>query len=282
MTASPFKFASLFSQFSMEPQGSDLAVAHFMGVLASLCFTLQYSPQFFMNWKKKSVKGFSSSSIIIKLVGACFLFVNVVVTGEARVVQVYGLFNVCQHLFFIVQFQLYKPDEDKRNFLYFFFLPAVPYLLWWYFPSSVEFTNMLKPAAQVASHVPQVATCWRNKSTSGLAMNTQHLNFIGGVAGMYMCYVIPPISWTTYAVYVNSCLQALSLYGLYFYFDRKGANRNVFSMHPAMKVHGSSADLPMLDTIDSETATKPHHHSAAHQHSNVVNVNPNPLIQIEE
>ena len=42
---------------------------------------------------------------------------------------------------------------------------------------------------------------------------------LGGLAGIYMYSVIPPKSFFTYMVFVNSLFQALSLYALAVYFD---------------------------------------------------------------
>lgn len=70
------------------------------GTFASICFTLQfadcgalillialisliirYLPQAWLNYQRQSVKGFNTTGIIIKLLGACFLTVNAYLTG---------------------------------------------------------------------------------------------------------------------------------------------------------------------------------------------------------
>jgi hypothetical protein len=38
-------------------------------------------PQTILNYKRKSVAGFSTSGIIIKLIGSCFLIINAWVSG---------------------------------------------------------------------------------------------------------------------------------------------------------------------------------------------------------
>lgn len=82
--------------------------------------TIRYLPQAWLNYVRKSVKGFSSLGIIIKLVGASFLLVNAILTqGRVEVyysivskfkskenypVIAYGLVNVLQHSVFLVQY----------------------------------------------------------------------------------------------------------------------------------------------------------------------------------
>lgn len=53
----------------------------------------------------------------------------------------------------------------------------------------------------------------RLKTTSGVSLSTQHLNTIGGLAGLYMCYVLP-VSTATLLLYCNSLFQAFSIYFL--------------------------------------------------------------------
>jgi PQ loop repeat len=92
--------------------------------------------------------------------------------------------------------------------------PLLPLVLGRSWPETMTLTNGIKPLAQVASHVPQLLLCWRLKSTAGVSMMTQHLNIAGGLLGLFMCVVIPPVSATTYLIYINSMFQAVSLYAL--------------------------------------------------------------------
>eukprot|EP01112_Ceratiomyxa_fruticulosa_P016234 TRINITY_DN4870_c1_g1_i1.p1 TRINITY_DN4870_c1_g1~~TRINITY_DN4870_c1_g1_i1.p1 ORF type:complete len:228 (-),score=14.54 TRINITY_DN4870_c1_g1_i1:71-754(-) len=212
------------------------------GYLSTACFTFQYLPQAWLNFKRKSVRGFSTSGIIIKHIGASFLFVNSWLNGENYPVILYGLLNVCQHSGFLAQFSIY-PSEDKvgskdskdskdikaenhdpmqgrEKFLWWLIFPLLPYVLGIYLPDSITFTNYVKPITQIMSHIPQLKVCYDLKSTSGVAMLSQHLNLIGGLFGLYMCIINPPKTPTTYLIYLNSCFQALSLYAMALYYKR--------------------------------------------------------------
>jgi len=209
------------------------AIASAAGMFATLCFTLQYVPQCLLNSRRQSCRGFSTTGIIIKLVGASFLAANSAYLGESTPVILYGLFNVAQHSIFMVQFYLYSDatrlpstraqaiSSDRRpwGILAWLGFPIVPVALAHVAPHTMSLTSSIKPLAQVFSHVPQLAECVRMRSTSGCSLGTQHLNAAGGLAGLLMCYLRPPQSIFTTMLYVNSLGQALSLYYLYFLYD---------------------------------------------------------------
>lgn len=77
----------------------------------------------------------------------------------------------------------------------------------------------MKPLSQVLSHLPQLYVTYERKSTQGVSLLSQHLNLIGGFLGLYQIYVIPPVSKSTYLVYLNSIFQATSIYAFAIYFD---------------------------------------------------------------
>eukprot|EP01094_Clydonella_sp_ATCC50884_P023950 TRINITY_DN5882_c0_g1_i3.p1 TRINITY_DN5882_c0_g1~~TRINITY_DN5882_c0_g1_i3.p1 ORF type:complete len:242 (+),score=61.98 TRINITY_DN5882_c0_g1_i3:326-1051(+) len=195
-------------------------VANTLGMVATICFIIQYIPQMVLNSTRKSMYGFSFHGILIKHLGACFLFVNTFVTAEADPVVIYGLFNVLQHTVFIIQFQLYQNVTEKpRLYLPWLWLPFLPAIAAFYAPASLPYTSSVKPACQLLSHVPQLLEVVRCRTAAGTSMATQHLNFVGGMAGLIMCYLVPPVSIMTTLMYVNSCMQAITLYYAAIYFD---------------------------------------------------------------
>lgn len=156
--------------------------ALFAGYLSSLCFTLQYVPQMVLNYRRRSVSGLSTSGIIIKLVGACFLCVNSYLTGEHLSVVMYGTLNVVQHLVFVSQFATYTGD---RSFMLWFLFPLLPLCLGTALPESIALTSSFKPVSQLLSHLPQLYLTWTKKTTEGVSLSTQHLNLVGGLSGLY-------------------------------------------------------------------------------------------------
>lgn len=96
--------------------------------------------------------------------------------------------------------------------------PFIPILLGLFVPVSFIITNLIKPAAQILSLLPQLIEITQNKSIGGVSMLSQHLNALGSIFGLVMCLAIPPISIMTYIIYINSLIQAISVYALAFYY----------------------------------------------------------------
>lgn len=108
--------------------------------------------------------------------------------------------------------------SSRSHYLLWILFPTIPLVMAKLWPQTIIFTNSIKPIGQIASHVPQVIECFKLRTTLGISMSSQHLNFLGGLMGLIMCYIIPPISRTTYVIYFNSVFQAVSLYGIALYY----------------------------------------------------------------
>lgn len=230
-----------------------LMVANGFGLLASTAFTLQYLPQAIYNWRRKGVRGFSADSIVFKHIGACFLFVNCVLIRERFPVTLYGFFNVLQHSIFLVQFTIYRQPLQLKYMLWICFL-AVPFAMGSLWPSSIAYTNTVKPLCQIVSHLPQLRVCIQQRTTAGLSLLTQHLNIFGGLAGLLMCLMAPPASSLTYFLYINSILQAVSVYYLAIKYDGYVAFKIVPSSSSSSALHppgspppGSPPLLPIIE-----------------------------------
>jgi len=221
-----------------------------LGYFATICFSIQYIPQTYLNYKRKSVEGFNATSILIKLFGASYFTVNSYLIGEETSVVLYGAFNVAQHVLFMIQFARYT----KRRIFYFYALfPIVPYLMGFLYPQTIPITITIKPITQILSHLPQLYETYMRRSSEGVSLVTQHLNLLGGLSGVFMYSVIPPKSFYTYMVYFTSLLQAVSLYALAVYFD--GWERLINSVPLLNKV--ISVPQPLLPTMKPPRADSP-------------------------
>lgn len=230
---------------------SSVFLADVLGYIASLCFTLHYIPQTFHNWKRKNMFGFSALGVIIKLIGAAFLAVNSYFLGQPTSVVLYGFFNVAQHSFFMIQFGIYPskmeregeekettkdelavtesnavinaPPSEERfrgNVTYFLWLlfPLVPLFFAIMFPSTLDMTSYVKPLSQILSQIPQLVECVKYRTTSAISFLSVHLGLIGGLCGLYMCYVFA-LPFSLWLIYVDAIvLQALSFYALAFWY----------------------------------------------------------------
>lgn len=193
-----------------------IILAEIAGYLATISFAIQYIPQAYLNYKRKSVKGYSPIGVTIKLIGASFLAINSILLKEMIPICLYGILNVSQHLFFMIQFAIY--DNDRRYYS-FFLLPIFAFLLGTLLPSSIPYTNSLKPISQFLSHLPQLYLSYKKKTTEGVSLTTQHLNMIGGVCGLFMYSIVEAKTYSTVLMYWSSLFQAISLYIFAIYFD---------------------------------------------------------------
>ncbi|EFC48980.1 predicted protein, partial [Naegleria gruberi] len=159
------------------------SLASISGYMATFCFTVQYLPQAYLNYKRKSVKGFSTTGILLKLIGSAYLGVNSYLMGEALSVVLYGAFNIAQHIIFMIQFTVFT---NRRIFLLCIFIPIVPLFCGVSYPETIPYTNLIKPISQIISHIPQLLVTWEARSTEGVSLASQHLNLLGGIAGIFM------------------------------------------------------------------------------------------------
>lgn len=161
----------------------------------------RYMPQAWKNYKRGSVVGFSTSGIILKLIGASFLCVNSIVLGESVPVLLYGALSLLQHSFFICQFARYT---STRSFLLWLPFPLVPFVLARLFPASVPFTMAVKPLSQIVSHFPQMWVCYKLRTTSGVSMLTHHLNIVGGAHFLRLfCILIRVQTFTPFSLFLH-------------------------------------------------------------------------------
>ena len=130
----------------------------------------------------------------------------------------YGALGALQHMAFMVQFFQFE-RKNNVQFLLWILFPMVPYMLSEWMPVTMHLTTYFKPVSQVLSHIPQLLECKRVRTTAGVSMMSQHLNFVGGLMGIYMCIVIPPRSKMPWMLYINSVGQAVTLYMSWLVFD---------------------------------------------------------------
>ena len=183
--------------------------AHLFGNLSTFCFFLVYVPQFFMYCKRRSVDGFSVSSVVLKLFGSSFLFVNSVFKHASHPIILYGFSNTIEHMLFLVQYFLFAHDWRP---LVFISLPIVPYMICKLMPELLFFTDYVKPVTQMFSSIPQIYDCFKVGTTKYVSMLSQHLHFIGSIFGFLMLIIEQDLSFHSWFLYANSFIQAFSIY----------------------------------------------------------------------
>lgn len=90
-------------------------IADVCGTLAMLCATLQYVPQLMLNRNRRSVDGLSFQTVVLKHIGACFLFANSAVIHENVMVVFHGLGTVIMLTLLILQFAAYRGPKHSTS-----------------------------------------------------------------------------------------------------------------------------------------------------------------------
>ena len=179
------------------------------GDMASICFFLVYIPQFLLNYKRKSVEGFSKSSVILKLIGSAFLCVNSLFNGSQFPIFLYGFLNTIEHSVFLIQFAIF--GKQYFSLIYILF-PIIPYLICIFFPSFIPYTDLIKPITQFVGHIPQLISCIKIGSTKGISILGEHLHYFGSILGFLMLLMTRNFNISKWVLYGNTFIQALSVY----------------------------------------------------------------------
>jgi hypothetical protein len=177
---------------------------------ATALFTSVYFPQIVLNRRRQSTRGFSTASMVVKLIGGAFLWTNAAMQGETAAVVAYGAFGFACYSVLLVQIALYSRRPAVAAWSPGLLALAVTLALW--APGTVALTNAIKPATQIMSHGFQLLEFHRVRTAAGMSLTSQHLNLIGGALGVVMCILRPPKSTMTLFLYTNSLVQAVTVY----------------------------------------------------------------------
>jgi uncharacterized protein with PQ loop repeat len=221
---------------------------------STLTPSFRYLPQAWKNYQRGSVVGFSTTGIIIKLIGASFLCINSFLLEESLPVLLYGILSLIQHSAFICQFAIYT---SKRSFLLWLPFPLIPYTLGQLFPASVIYTMSIKPLSQIVSHFPQMWVCYKLRTTGGVSMLTHHLNIVGGICGLVMCSYIPPKGKMTLVMYANSLFQAITIYAMALKYDGTIFQSSTTSVPAASTPSAVTKPVKLQQVVVAPNVVKP-------------------------
>jgi hypothetical protein len=191
--------------------GTRAEYAIVLGDLSTLCFFLDSVPQFFFNLQRRSVHGFSLTSVLFEVVGSSFLWINSVYREAPLSVVLYGFVNTVQNFGFLVQFYVYA---KRAKPLFFLACPIVPIVICEHFHSFMKYTDLVKPLTQLVSNIPQLVACMRVGTTTGLSFIGQHLHLAGSIVGFMTLILDQNFSGRTWLLYVSSFAQTYSIYAL--------------------------------------------------------------------
>eukprot|EP01060_Flectonema_neradi_P024723 TRINITY_DN33606_c0_g1_i1.p1 TRINITY_DN33606_c0_g1~~TRINITY_DN33606_c0_g1_i1.p1 ORF type:complete len:218 (+),score=10.15 TRINITY_DN33606_c0_g1_i1:268-921(+) len=189
-----------------------------LGYISTISFFFQYLPQMIKNYNRKTTEGFSTSAMVVKLLGASFLCFNNALDGERGFVLLYGIISMCQYLIMIGQAAMYSGPMSG----WFLLLIPLPVLLVSFaMPDSRPITTGLKPASQIIGHLLLLKECIRIRSVRGISLISHGQNLLGGCCGIIAILLVPAKSAWTLLLYVNSTAQATSIFALNWWYKKQ-------------------------------------------------------------
>lgn len=191
-------------------------IASGCGTVAAITFFLVQIPQIFLNWSRKSTEGLSWESVLIRTFGISFHVVNGIIQEMPFPLLLTGILLLLETLILFIQFAVYKKN---RLFYLGFLIPLLPIILSLSCPASIRITNWVNPATQILCYIPLVWVCVENRTTTGISLFGQHLNYMGAVLGILMCGLNCQCNVVAWVFYGISLAQVTSVYVVAFVFD---------------------------------------------------------------
>ena len=193
------------SSLSLCTERSYLGLACWLGNIAGITGFIENIPQIILNFRRKSLKGFSALSVIIRIFSTTFTIMTRVLYKP----HVSILFSAClvqfENFIVIVQFLIY----EKQKWCWTGFIAPLPgiliSLLW---PASFLFTQYVPAICLVLNFIPFYITILRAHTTMGISMIGLTIGYIAAGLGILSCSIqctCDTISWIFYLSDVIIC-----------------------------------------------------------------------------
>ncbi|OHS99149.1 PQ loop repeat family protein [Tritrichomonas foetus] len=187
-----------------------------LGNLSALTYFLLNFPQLYMNFRRRSTRGFSSLFVLLRLFSISFHLANNTVLRAQFPVLLSGFLLLLTTILYVLQIAFYC--ENNRLFLLWLIMPFVIFYISFSFPHTIVFTQWIMPSVSLISYIPLVAACFQSGTTYGISVFSQHLNLLGSIFGILMCLVGQMCSNSGLSFYLIGVSQALIVYTAAAYF----------------------------------------------------------------
>lgn len=197
-------------------ESSFLKLGYILGSFAAISFMFVQLPQLILNFRRKSTTGFSPFYVVIRMLGLSFHVVNGMITNMTLPLLISGTLLLVELFIFVFQFTRY----NKKPLYYISYMVVlIPIILSSLWPKSIEVTSYFNPVVQIVCCVPYILECIRAQTTLGISMFGQHLNFLGGILGLYMCSITTACNDIGWLFYVVPAGQSLTIFTLSIYYN---------------------------------------------------------------
>ena len=237
-------------------------LACWFGNCAAFIYFLCNFPQLYLNFKKRSTKGFSNTFVVMKVFALSFLVANSAVEDLPFPIQLSGFLLLFTSVISAIQISVYN---HYFKFLLWLTLPFIITFISYTWPSTINYTKWINPIFSLVSYIPLLYTCISARTTYGISVFAQHLNFIGSLFGLLMCQISSFCGFVNWVFYSIGIVQASLVYSVAFYFgemrlfdsseDNDDENEAlVDNIQPSnmLKLDDISQDILEINVEDSE------------------------------
>lgn len=189
--------------------------ASLLGNLAAITYFLCNIPQIYLNFKRRSTKGFSNTFVIMRVFSLSFLVSNSAVEKHPFPIQLSGILLLFTSIVSAIQIAIYN-----RYFVFLLWLTVPIYVMFisYSWPTTIEYTKWINPTISLVSYIPLLYTCIISQTTNGISIFAQHLNFIGSLFGLLMCQISDYCLLVNWVFYFIGIVQASLVYCVALYF----------------------------------------------------------------
>lgn len=186
-------------------------IASLFGHLAAIFYFLCNIPQLYLNFKRHSTKGFSNTFVIMRLFSLSFLVSNSSVEKHPFPIQISGILLLITSIVSAIQISIYN-----RYFIFLMWLTLPIYIMFisYSWPTTIEYTKWINPVFSLVSYLPLICTCIKARTTAGISVFAQHLNFIGSLFGLLMCNISEFCLNVNWMFYFIGIFQASLVYAV--------------------------------------------------------------------
>lgn len=210
--------------------------ACWLGNAAALVYFSCNFPQLYINFRRRSTVGFSSTFVVMKLFSISFQVANAAVKNSPFPIQLSGILLLLTSDIYVLQVSFYN---HNKPFLLWFLMSFAVFFISYTWPSTITLTQWILPSFSLISYIPFLYTCYTAGTTLGISVFAQHLNFLGSILGLLMCLLAHTCTFVNWCFYLIGVIQASMVYIVAIHFHE---------MRFFDSVHQESKDPEVFDT----------------------------------
>ena len=134
-------------------------VACWLGNFSAVVLFMCNIPQLWLNFRRRSTRGFSSTFVIIKLVSYSFQLANSSISKSSFPILFTGFLLLLTDLLYIIQIAFYNKN---KKFMLWFLLMFLIFFVAYEWPQTAMYTQWIMPFISLLSYIPLLYTCWES------------------------------------------------------------------------------------------------------------------------